>query len=275
MSKTVLEIVNELFENNILKGKSTAELKIDLIKKELEGRMGDQQYHVFEKQEVVALFSKRNSYMYEVNEFNNYLNDLGILHKVATLSSAPEIEKFKNPTSMYVRFTPNKSGKINKEEVTNETTNLLKHLSNDQLIDLWLKLKYELEYCTQQYDLAKDEILIHPEIMSLDKKSIKTPFGTVSVLENKETYDNDAILNELGINYFLENAKVSMTKLEEYIIAGFISNPEIDKFRSISGVSTTFTIITMENLNKRSQAMDFKRRVESENLQELWNYEIN
>ncbi|MCM3164514.1 hypothetical protein [Metabacillus litoralis] len=87
--------------------------------------------------------------------------------------------------------------------------------------------------------------------------TLKCNYGTIKLREKDVVYDVESIFKEFGSHFLLEYGQISMEKVEEYIIKGFLSNKEIEKFRKLVDIPLKFFVMDIETERKSMETYQY------------------
>ncbi|WP_240422031.1 hypothetical protein [Paenibacillus periandrae] len=143
---------------------------------------------------VIGKFVSCNVYETDHIRLNDYLNDIGLLAHVGTINLSrlkdcqhdyENAEKYKVSGQPYVKFSPNLSGRVADED--------LSYLVKDPylMIEEWRRLNGMLITIEKLYEAAKQK-MIKSRLLKKEKKLI-LPFGSISLIDGKPSYDIKAI----------------------------------------------------------------------------------
>lgn len=243
---TSVLIIEEILERYVTY--KQLENKLEFIREAIkETMMEDEVRRVFPSQGIVAKYTKNR--IYEVNQIgiNELLNDHGLLINTARFDKDERLSVFENEQTYHLRINM----KIKKEEYN------FSNLTEMELSKIWNETHSQLKALEPIINGAKKQIALCKELVKSKKLTFSK--GSLTLAKNKVTYDVQAIANTLGINYVIENAKVSSEKLNEYIDSGFISSKEISKFKKLANVTLKFVVMTLDDENLILNVLKEKR----------------
>lgn len=262
-------LMEQLFENGTYQEWKKTDNHLEAIKEEMKNRIPEEMDRKhFVEEGVIVRHLKTATYNTDVKELNEYLYNLGILTKVTRFEDIDKIKNFRNPIERYIKFNIGKKGKVEKVSYNFE------ELTDNQLASLWVKEKNKANELKEIIDEVKNQMLQDEILLNLEegKRKLECSYGSVSLLDKKRSHDGDAILQEFGSKFVIENSKPNMEDLQGFVIDGYITNKEIDQFRTLVSMGSKFIITTVEDYQKQGEVLDFKRMIQSKNLQELWSY---
>ncbi|MNJ89954.1 hypothetical protein D3C87_75410 [compost metagenome] len=233
---TSVLIIEEIFDRYVTY--KQLENKLENIRDAFkEKMMEDEVRRIFPLQGIVAKYTKNR--IYEVNQIgiNELLNDHGLLINTARFDKDERLSGFENEQTYHLRINT----KIAKEEYD------FSNLSEMELTKIWVETHSQLKALEPIINGAKKQIALCKELVKTKKLSFSE--GTISLAKNKVSYNVQAIANTLGIDFVIENAKVSSEKLTEYVDSGFISSKEISKFKKLVNVTLKFVVMTLDDEN--------------------------
>ncbi|NHN33148.1 hypothetical protein [Paenibacillus agricola] len=210
---------------------------------------------------VIGKFVACNVYETDHLRLNDYLNDIGILAHVGTIDLSrlkdcqhdyENAERFKIMGQPYVKFNPNMSGRVAAEDLT--------YLDQDPyvLIDEWRRLNGMLNTIEKLYEDAKKKMM-KSRLLKKEKK-LSLPFGSVSLLDRKSSYDIKSIYQHFGESFLIQYGKVDMEQVDEFIAMGFLRKKELDQFRRIVDIQLRFVLLEKDEETKMYEF--FHRRLQ-------------
>lgn len=260
-------LMEELFNNKVYQKYSKAKNAAKAAKDEMKKRISlDQGRMLFEKQGVIARYIKDATYEYNVEGLNEFLWDIGILHEVARFEDVVELNEFKKPVEHYTKFNLGKLGRTKKEVYD------LRELSNEELIEFWLKEKNEESNLETQIEAVKEKMLNDTILNELPEgeRKLGCTYGSVSLLNKKRTHHADQIIKEFGHEFVIQNSKPSMNEIEKFITKGYLTHRDLEQFRTLIDLQYKFVMITAESYQKQWDVLQYNKAKQSQNLQELW-----
>lgn len=193
--------------------------------------------------DIIVKYRNKQKYETDILGLNSFLYDLGILQFVNEINTSKcteddllALEPFFEKGEPYVKFTPNKNGKIDKSLINydeKDIETIVHYISNESST---------LKSLDILWNATKDSMLEDRQFQA-DKK-LKTKFGTLSYLFKKGKYDLRQIANLVDEDFLINFTKPTSDKLEYYIRKGFIKPRELDKFRTVVGECKAEMIIT-------------------------------
>jgi hypothetical protein len=161
-----------------------------------------------------------------------------------------DLDTYLLPKSFYVRPTLNKSGK--------SYVRLHDYLFGGQTIEeLVAEIRFSsLEGAKYQevYSRFKEKSL-HCSLLK-EKRKINTPYGSVSLIENKPRWDLQSIYNTFGEELFIQYGKVDMAKMDALILKRLVPKSIFSAHRILKDIRLDFVVMDIESEEK---AMEFYR----------------
>lgn len=165
-------------------------------------------------------------------------------------SGGVKLDAYLLPKSHYVRPTLNKFGK-----------------SKVKLTDFLFGAQTEVEMVAEikacSFEEKKyEEIYNHFKESSnrcsvlLEQRKVTTPYGSVSLIENKPKWELKDVYRDFGEDLFINFGKVDMAKLEELIIGGAVPNGILSNHRVLKDIRLDFVVMDLAGEEK---AMNFHR----------------
>ncbi|WP_129691315.1 hypothetical protein [Gottfriedia acidiceleris] len=246
-------IAEQLLEQGIYQEYKKAEKHLKLIKEEFRNRLNSYEGNRIEffKHNLVAKFTRRKKYHYtDQIALNDYLHSIGILPAVVKISHksindnselVKRLEPFRKQDKFYVRPTLKLEGRI---DIIASCVTPLEHLDIDSLAVLFNRF-YEI-YKKMQYLYAKaKEKMLHCPILQKEKK-INFNYGSLSLVKCQPVYDSYKIFNELGAEFLISYGQVSLEKVQEYMLMGFLSERDIDQYRILVDILLSFHLLPLD-----------------------------
>lgn len=265
------QLMENLYSSGLYQEYKKLDYQIGMVKSELKRKLNDHKRTEFSDLGIVAKWQKDYKYEIQEEELKEYLNDLGILAHCVTIDFSriddeEKVgfikEKFRNPKKYYVRITPNKLGRVEKEEID------FSPLQPKQLVVVWQRNKRELDELELHIEIEKRKMYTC-SILEKERK-LKSNFGSVSLIEKKLTLNMDALYHHMGEGFLLSYGKPNMAKIEEYVQKGFITPKELDEFRVVRDIQSKFIVTTLEKEGIMFSVLQQKNRKIANSLQELW-----
>jgi len=257
--------MQRLCKSGFYKRMKQLENRVEQLKEVLRTRR-DHKRSEFPSIGVICKYQAYN--VYETNKLglNDFLNDLGILPVVVKIDNQmllehPDvisiIEKYQNPVERYMRFTPNKLGKVETEQLETD------YLEDIEIAKMWLISKKQLDKLQEEYEKHKESM----GRSRLLKKERKLPcaFGTVSLIDKRPTFNIEKMYEELGAGFLMQYAKADMQLLDEFMVMGFLNAKEINCFRKIIGVELRFLVTDKETEDRQFRYFQSRLRRSSKN----------
>lgn len=256
---TASSIIENFYRQGLYQRKQTLSTTEEDIKGEFKTRLNNEEsnYHLFEQQKVVVQSRRVPIYQVDQEGLKEYLHDLGLLplvsHFPVKKTTAEVKEQIKDFALIVpqVSLSPNKAGQVSKEhtDFSNfEMPNLAEHFYTVSTQVKSLKTQYE----QIKKEMAKCDIL-------KSQGKVQHAFGSLSYKEKIDSYDIMAILEELGMEFLLENSHVDFQKLNDLAFQGRISKREINSFRTILDFRVDSIIQTLDSVEKMQQHLIDRR----------------
>lgn len=154
------------------------------------------------------------------------------------------------PTTSYIRPTLNKKGKsftVNKDY-------LFGGQSVEELVAEILTVTEELQKHQERYEDFKKSCLSCPDLR--ERKKVTTPYGSISLLNNKPEWDLERVFGALGEEFLINYGKVDMTKIDEYILKGIIPKSVVSAHRKLVDIRVDFVVM---DIAAEERAMQYHR----------------
>ncbi len=196
---------------------------------------------VWKRLRVVGQFQYFSMYEYNQLELNEYLYDLGLLPEIASvdgnlLSNAQvaELKRFCIPGNKYVRYTPNRMGRVDCSLSDDEYKSYFS-LPLMNKVGFWRELHERKEALSLAWG--------NERVLALDTKgfqessSIPLELGTLSLLTTPVSYRALDVLQSLGPDTLIQCAKVDQEKLDEYAARGYLKKIRAQVIQKVGGCS--------------------------------------
>lgn len=220
---------------------------------------------------LVAKYRRVPVYEVDHEALNRYLHEYyGLLTPVASIDN--EIKKnnpdlwdalscYQLPVEWFVKFTPNKAGRVKKVDMDYSTLKI-RELGSAY---------YDLQDRVRAYETSYEEIktqLERDKELRLCKK-LQTRYGSLSLQTKKPEFRLDAILEDYGEDFLIENARVKLTLLDRFIERGYIRPKEIDQFRKMTNIRLSFVVQDLEVEQKQLEMLNSKMHRVAETLRNI------
>lgn len=232
------QIMDIITDNNQYQTYKILEDKLGAIREEFKTRMiGDEMRRMFASQDVVCKYIRNGVYNVDQIALNQFLNDYGLLAKAARFETKDEsLSNFKNEQTYYLRINM---------KVVNENTYDFKGFSDIELAQEWKNTHDEYKTLERIVEEARQKMTKCEKL----KKEGKLVFsnGSLSLCKNKITYNVQAIIEEKGMDFVIQNAKTSGAIVDYYMEQGFFSQKEVDQFYTLVDMKLKFTVMTLSD----------------------------
>lgn len=165
-----------------------------------------------------------------------------------------QLKDYLLPQTYYVRPTLNKIGKqkvgkfdflfggqSEEELITEIGTCSLKH---KELEDLYSDFKLKIQSCP----------------VFKVKKKVTTPYGSISLCPNKDSWDLAQIYEGYGEDFLMNYGKVDMAKLEELVLEGAVPNSILSDHRKVTDIRVDFIVMQLD-VEDRIMNYQSKKRI--------------
>lgn len=199
---------------------------------------------------LVAKFIPKKVYQYNYHGLNEYLYDLGLLQKVARLTSAnlnqdPDLLKIFETHSLtsefYIKPTLNKQGRDFVK--IGESKEL--QISLNEAAEKKRQNMDQLKGAQSEYDLLKKQMKKCQRLQMEKKLSHK--YGSVSLLQKTVIYDCNHIRNDQVLKHLIEMSTPDMVRVMHYVSRGFGSLSEIESFRKLIDIQLNLVILDLDD----------------------------
>lgn len=257
------QIANQLFETNQYQTMKNLELEKKAIEKILKDNMGEDKRKVHHSTGTVMKFIANNSYDNDNIKINETLQSYGILIHTTKFGNKtkPEvlelIQNYKNENEYYVKI----NAKFPKEEFNFESH------TTKELITRWNEVQKELKLLKSIYNDLREQMNECSELQVTNK--LKFDFGSISRVKKETSYNMEAIYNEFGPEFIIENATPVYGEIDKYIEEGYLTISEIEKHKKITNVSLKYVVTTLKEEEKLFNMLNQKTIRASLNREEL------
>ncbi len=251
---TAAQLVEQFIEDGTYFEKNYVETQLKKDKQTLQTilQASDIKRHEYQKMNMVAKFIPKKIYGWDEKGMIEYLMDylvpevyldcLAIDQKqlASSIKDWDEISKpFKQKPAYYIKLNFNKTGKqlikVNTKKPNKNEWELL-----DDIKQLLLKQR-PLE---NHFNVLKGQLLQSKQLYV--KRNLPHKYGSISLLENKSTYDLHHLLDVFGETFFLEYGHVHKQQLMELVKKGFIKKQVLESFRTLKDIRLDFVVTTLD-----------------------------
>ncbi|AQS55694.1 hypothetical protein [Novibacillus thermophilus] len=255
-----VSLLEEFVESGDYREWKQAEHELSIVRNEFKRFLKEDEMRRDFSQMGINLVAKyRRIPVYEVDHegLNRYLHEnYGLLIPVSTLDTGirkdnPELWEalgdYQLPNEWYVRFTPNKAGRAEKEDVDYSLN--LRELSN-----AFYDLSERVESYKKTYEDIREKLMKDKELQ-LSRK-VQTKFGSVSMQAKRPEFDMKRILQEYGEDFLIHHARVRMKELDHFIERGYIRKHETDQFRKVTDIRLAFIVQKLDAEQRQLEMLD-------------------
>ncbi len=200
---------------------------------------------------VVGKFVSKNVYETDMVGLSEFLFDLGILPYVCTINtkalSEQEVEILLTrclPNDNYVRYTPNKNGRVDVSETHKECA----WLKNAKVLDAvisWKDAKLRFDLLNRKWEKVR-RIALYSALLR-KKRKYTFSLGSFSLVEKKPDIRAADVIRVLGPDALIRCASVSMANLDEYMAMGFMKKSDISPFRRVVDIKSQYMLMEMKS----------------------------
>lgn len=213
---------------------------------------------------VVGQFQLNKAYEYNFLEFNEYLYNLGILPKIASINvgllsneQIIELKRFCIPGKSYVRYTPNRLGRVDCHIPLDEYNYYLS-MSQRKKISVWKEMHLRNKVLRKAWESERYHA-VNADTFQISKSiSIKT--GSISLHKRSERLSVGHVLHFLGPKVLIHCARVDHEKLDEYMARGYLKKSDLNSVRKIIDVQESYYLMTLQSEEEKSRYWDSKLR---------------
>jgi hypothetical protein len=213
---------------------------------------------------VVGQFQNFNTYEYNRMELNELLYNLGLLPQIASIDchflTSEQLEELKPlalPGKKYVRYTPNRLGKVDYSCVAVEC-DLYVGMSIEEKVVIWREMYERREFLDKAWEIQRIQA-IGDDIFQ-PSRSVSLDTGTLSLLETPASYKATDVLHLFGPDILIHCAKVDQEKLDEYAAKGYLKKSELKSFRKLVDVQERYILMTLQSEDEKRKYWDSKLR---------------
>ncbi|PGT84640.1 MULTISPECIES: hypothetical protein [Bacillaceae] len=253
------KLMEDLFLNGIYQRRKSSKEFLDQLKHTMRKTFSNYETRRNEFHGIVAKFVRDPIYKTDTISFKGLLNDIGILHKVVKLNYSfikddedlvDLLADYSYPKEFFAQIYLNKKGKneVDKREFLFDT-------SLEGIAELFKSEKRNIDRLEEKYRNTLLDIEKCP--MLKQAGTLKCNYGTIKLREKDVVYDVESIFKEFGSHFLLEYGQISMEKVEEYIIKGFLSYKEIEKYRKLVDIPLKFFVMDIETERKSMETYQY------------------
>ena len=232
----------------------------DFIRSKLQLREGNR--FEFEKFGYVAKFVRKEiaciDHQALLDELSCYIMfdsmiNMGVLNFDPSNEVKEHINEFLLPSDTYIKPTFNNAGKayisVNKGYFENYPP-ILGYLGE-------IRAFSEREVQLDKIEIAYKKVL--KKVGNELCKSVKFELGCLSVIPKKSEYDLEAIYQEMGQDFLLENSKVKMSVLNDLITMGIIEKRLVEQFKKVEDIRVDFILQSLESEKRSFKALEQRK----------------
>lgn len=255
------KMMEKVFTSGLYRQLKYYENRVEKIKDKFYQLLKNSEKNRHEFDGVVAKYRAVNIYETDHKGLLSHLDDYGLLPAVAKIDdklfkkdpdAAKKLEPFAFPPRFYVRFYLNGKGNQHLDKTEYDFTSFLPELSHS-----FLSSKRSLEELQQELEREKERMLHCPLLKQAG--SLKSNYGTVKLMKKKTKYDMYDIYQELGPEFILENGKVNMEQIDEFIARGFINSKDVSKYRKVIDRQLQFIVTDIESEQRAWESFQLKQ----------------
>ncbi|WP_018756431.1 hypothetical protein [Paenibacillus terrigena] len=213
---------------------------------------------------VVGEFQLNKTYEYNFLELNEYLYNLGILPKIASINGGllsneqkTELKRFCIPGRSYVRYTPNRLGRVDCHIPLDEYNYYLS-MSQRKKVSVWKEMHLRNKVLSKVWESERFHAVNADTFQRSRSISIKT--GSISLHKRSEKLSVGHVLHFLGPKVLIHCARVDHEILDEYLARGYLKKSDLNSVRKILDVQERYYLMTLQSEEAKSRYWDSKLR---------------
>ncbi|KWU61136.1 hypothetical protein [Priestia megaterium] len=250
MKLTAEDIAIHLIESGIYERCQTAKKYLKMIREQFYKRLqhAESRRIEFTKHNLVAKFIPKRKFQIDHFSLNYYLYNIGLLPEVVQIKAIkdqPQLAKVLEPFQLKDEYyiTPNLKLK-NRLNENLPWDNPLENQSIDELAFWFNKFYYIFKQNEALYNVAKNKILCFFICDEIDKMNFK--YGSFTLFKRQPVFDCTKIFNNFGAEFLIRHASASAEKIQNYILKGFLSEKDINQYRTVTDINLTFYLLPLE-----------------------------
>ncbi|RKJ75244.1 hypothetical protein D7X33_17705 [Butyricicoccus sp. 1XD8-22] len=195
-----------------------------------------------------------------IEELTNYLSVSSMIQlDVLNFNPASDdvktlVEPFSLPVDTYVKPTLNKAGKAYVNVYKGYYDNYPTILGYMEEVAAYAIREEKEKAAKKEYEQLMSDL------KSELTKSVKTNYGTLSVIQKKPKYDLLALLNEFDEEFLLEQCQVKLTEFHELIEMGILERTFLEPFQQIVDVRVDFILQSIESEQRAFEFMEQRKK---------------
>lgn len=266
--QTAAELMEQFIENGTYYEKKYVETQLKNDKKALRNILidSDMKRHQYKNLNMVAKFIPRMIYKWDERGMIEYLMDylipevyidcLTVDHKeLSSIKNWNEMSKpFRQKASYYIKLNFNNTGKnlLQLDLEDNQT-------KDEQELLTEIKVLQEKNVAlANDFNMLKSKMIQCKQLN--EKRKLSYQYGSVSLVENKPTYDLHRLLDVFGESLFLDYGHVNKQQLHDLVQKGFIHKQEIEAFRTLKDIRLDFVVMSIEAEQRMFEGMNRRNR---------------
>ncbi|MDP5276211.1 hypothetical protein [Chengkuizengella axinellae] len=258
------KIMEDIFEKGIYAEKQRAKHRMNIIKDQIMASFPKDCKRLVLNKHVSAFYRVMPKYEVDHVGLNEYLANLGYLNDdfVKMMKKDEIIKKikpFEKPRERYIKMYPKKHAKPQLQPLDYSSYLL------EQLAYFWEQANIEFHHYDDLESGAKKQMLLCEK---LKKEKMTCSFGSVNYVIKPAQFNINDIANEYGIDFVIENAKVTSEGIDLLIKKGVISKKEVSNFKKEIDRDVVFVITQMKNEEKSRQMYINNNVIRMQNQQE-------
>ncbi|WP_077303306.1 hypothetical protein [Virgibacillus pantothenticus] len=266
--QTAADLMEQFIEDGIYYEKKYVETKLKDNKKALKNILiaSDMKRHEYKNLNMVAKFIPRMIYEWDEKGVIEYLIDylvpevyidcLTIDHKkIASIKNWNEMSKpFRQKASNHIKLNFNTTGKqLLKIDLEDHQT------KDEQKLLVEIKvLQKKNQFLVDDFHMLKEKMVQCNQLK--EKRKLPCKYGSVSLVENKPTYDLHRLLDVFGESLFLDYGHVNKQQLNEFVQKGFIHKKEVEAFRTLKDIRLDFVVMSIESEQRMLEGMNRRNK---------------
>ncbi|QOY37666.1 hypothetical protein AWH56_008830 [Anaerobacillus isosaccharinicus] len=259
------QLMEIFFQNGHYADMKAAEKKADSYKKHIRRIMdsGTRKRLELPHQNIVLKYMKKSVSTIDQIGLNEYLVDVGIFPLVAEIDAKKAkgnelLDLYQLPREHTLGIAVNGNGKVD-IDVPN-----VEGLKLKPLVDRYVHFNKINKEVSESYEKLKKQMISCPQLAEV--KKMKHKYGSVYLKELPPKYDNQAIVDDLGLDFLINMGKPNGELLDKFILQGTITKGDIDQFKTVVDYRMDFIIMDLDSENNMMEFLQSKRMTAAQNF---------
>lgn len=211
---------------------------------------------------VIGIFQNYSVYENKRLELNELLYNLGLLPEVASIDGrllmteqAEELKSYCQQGNRYLRYTPNRLGRVNISHISYECSQYVDMPLEDKVV-IWKETHIRKELLNKVWKMEQVKTLTSEAFQSSISICLET--GTLSLLDTPVTYNAIDVYQLFGAETLIHCSYVNSDKLDECAVRGYLKKSEINSLRKLVDVQERYILMTLKTEEEKRGQLDNK-----------------